>query len=150
MTQGDEPEPLEHWVFRAIRKQLDEGGLDRLTRALSAVQAATGSEEPIRADASLQGEGKVTGGVTVSPASAVIRLIPGTPMVSVGEAVHAIRSASPELAKEIETRTPQDAMLVLTRFMAFVAALQALLTLYQVVHGQPALPTQVVEIFNQT
>lgn len=146
---ADKPEPLEHVVFRIIREQLREGYLDRLIQVLSAVQAALGSGEPIHVNANLQGGGQVAGAVTVSPTPALIFVTPGTPEVSVSEAVSAIQSASPGLTNEIQNR-PQDVGKIIDLFVAFLTALMTLMTAYQIVHGQPVPQPQIVEFFNQT
>jgi hypothetical protein len=65
--------------------------------------------------------------------------------------VDAIRSASPELADEIQTRNPQDATQVINLFIALVNLLAALLALYVAQHpAAPVNPQQIVQIFDQS
>jgi hypothetical protein len=124
-------EPLEKLVARRIREQLDEGGLEGLTRGRIEAQA-----QEVRVFG-IQAAGEV-GFPEVKQAAPP------------GEALAVIESASPELANDVRSRSPQDITLALTLWSAFVQTLEFLVMLFQIVHGQPPTSVQINEIFNHT
>jgi hypothetical protein len=67
------------------------------------------------------------------------------------EVVDAIRSASPKLADEIQTRSPEDATQAINLFIALINLVAALVTLYIAQHpASPVTPQQVVQLFDQS
>jgi hypothetical protein len=159
---ADDTSRLEALVARLIQDTLaQEGGLEDLLRAVREVEesfpardgSGKGGGEPARVDAPPSGEGTLKGDVNVVVAptmTAVATLLPPEVVVIPDKAVDAIRSASPELAEEIQAGSSHDAMLLLTVFLALMALLQAAMQAYQILHPQAPTPPQIVEIFNQT
>ena len=143
----DQSEPLENLVARRIRDQLGAGGLDRLIQAQDAVA------QVIR-PASIP-SGAVVGTPTVIVGTGASQM---QPMQSSGighiserrmrDAVDSISAVDPELAKAFEGRGIQETMLILAAFTALMSVVQALLTVYQIVHPQPATPIQIQQIFD--
>jgi hypothetical protein len=68
----------------------------------------------------------------------------------VSEMTAAIESVSPKLARDLQSRSPQDISLAINIYMAIMQTLQLLLMVYQMVHGEPPSQEQVIQIFNQT
>jgi hypothetical protein len=65
--------------------------------------------------------------------------------------VEAVRSASPKLAKEIQIRSPRDAVAVINLFAALIQVLTALVTLYLALHpAAPVTPQQITQFFDQS
>lgn len=129
-------ESLEELVARRIAEQLDKGRLNELLNAASQqarAQPQLSGEGHLRAHVEIVGSGEV-GEVTNPP----------------GEMVAVIESASPELARDIRSRSPQDINLAINFFMAIMQTLQLLLMVYQIVHGEPPSQQQVIQIFNHT
>jgi hypothetical protein len=139
-------EPLEKLVARRIREQLGEGGLERLIEARRRIEAQT---QELQIEVGLEAAGEV------QPAPAELKLHGHTPEVKVqaalpGDVIAVIESASPELANDIRSRSPQDVNLAINFFLAITQTLQFLLTVYQIFHQQPPSQTQIIEIFNHT
>jgi hypothetical protein len=133
-------ESPEELVTRRIREQLGEGGLQRLIEAQAQLRIG------VTAEASA---------VVVRPSPAESKLHGHTPEVKVQPAqpddvIAVIESASPELANDIRSRSPQDVNLAINFFLAIMQTLQFLLTVYQIFHQQPPSQTQIIEIFNHT
>jgi hypothetical protein len=115
---ADETERLKALVARLIQDKLgQEGGLEELIQVLRAVEESfpardepdNGGGAPARVDAPLSGEGtlQVDAKVVVAPTmTAVATMLPPEVVVIPDKAVDAIRSASPELADEIQIRSP--------------------------------------------
>lgn len=164
---ADEPEPLRDMVRRLIRQELEQGGYDRLVEARQVVEASftlrvtpsLGSMTPAVPPGSpgISVTPRLSFDVGPKPTEQIIRPtgIPseeafGEPSVIPAEVVDAVRSASPALADEIQSRSSHDeVMLILTIFGIVVAALQTAMQAYQFFNPQAPTPTQVVQIFNQ-
>jgi hypothetical protein len=160
---ADETERLKALVARLIQDKLgQEGGLEELIQVLQAVEESfpardepgNGGGAPARVDASLSGKGTLQGDakVVVAPTvTAVATLLPPEVVVIPDKAVDAIRSAIPELADEIQARSPKDATQVINLFAALIQLLTALVALYIAQHpAAPVTPQQVVQFFDQS
>jgi hypothetical protein len=139
-------EPLEKLVARRIREQLGEGGLERLIDARRRIE---GQAQELQIEVGLEATGEV------QPAPAELKIHGHTPEVKVqaappGDVIAVIESASPELAGDLRSRSPQDINLAINLFMAIMQILQVALMLYQMVHGEPPSQQQVIQIFNHT
>lgn len=151
---AEEPESIDDLVARIIREQLEQGGLDRLLEVTKPyvatelnVNALVRGPKPAEVDAAPGGRGTLSGEAKV----VVIPVIKADGTVIPAEVVDAIRSASPELADEIQTRNPQDATQVINLFVALINLLAALLALYVAQHpAAPVTPQQVIQIFDQS
>jgi hypothetical protein len=133
----DEPlEPVKELVARRIREQLVEG---RLSELLDATFQQASAQLQVRVQLEAAGEVTATDVVGITDSATF-------------ELTHdlAIEAASPELAHDLQGRSPQDINLAINIFIAIMQLLQALLTVYQIVHGEPPSQQQVVQIFNQT
>ena len=149
-----EPESIEDLVARLVREQLEQGRLEWLIKAQRAVEASftlsvtprlNFDVGPKRVDGALGGEGTLGGEVTVVP------LIEAEATVIPAEVVNAIRSASPELADEIQARSPQDATQVINLYIALINLLAALLALYVAQHpAAPVNPQQIIQFFDHS
>jgi hypothetical protein len=160
---ADETEQLQALVARLIQDKLgQEGGFEDLLRAVREVEESfpardeSGNEggEPMRVDTPFAGEGTLKGevnAVVVPTMKAVATLLPPEAVVVPDKAVDAIRSAIPELADEIQARSPKDAAQVINLFAALVQLLTALVALYVAQHpAAPVTPQQVIQIFDQS
>lgn len=137
---ADEPNELERLVAQRIREQLGEGGLQRLIEAWRQIEAQV---EGGRLEAQVRPvEAQFGDSVGITDSADVV--------ISPDPAVLVLRGASPELAIDIEGRSPRDIKLAVDLYMAFLATLTALLALWSTFHQQPPNPTQIIEIFNQT
>lgn len=65
-------------------------------------------------------------------------------------AVLVLRSASPQLATDIQGRSQQDIRLAIDIYLAILQTLQVLLMLYQSLHRQPPTQIEIREILEQT
>ena len=144
---ADEPSELERLVAlvaQRIREQLEEeGGLQRLIEGRRQLEAQ------------LEASGRLEAGETTTSAEASpFDTIPagrasGTygwagSATGFAPAVLVLQTAAPNLAKDIEGRSPRDITLVVNLYMAFVTTLSVLLPLWQ----QPPNLTQIIDVFN--
>jgi hypothetical protein len=163
MVVADETEKLEALVARLIQDKLSqEGGLEALLRVVREVEESfpardepgTGRGEPVRVDTAFAREGTLTADakIVVAPTiTAVATLLPPDVVVVPDKTMDAIRSAIPELADEIQARSPRDRTAVINLFVALINLLAARVMLYVATHpAAPVTPPQIVEIFNQT
>jgi hypothetical protein len=147
---ADEPNELERLVAQRILEQLREGGLQGLIEAQKQLEAqmegAKRGEAALEVSVQLEADGHVetqsTDLVGITDSLDVV--------ISPGPAVLVLRGAAPELAIDIEGRSPQDINLAVNLYMAFVTTLGVLLQLWQMFHHQAPTQTQIIEIFNQT
>ncbi|MGE5693893.1 MAG: hypothetical protein ACM4D3_01250 [Candidatus Sericytochromatia bacterium] len=138
---ADQPNGLERLVAR-IREQVADGGLHRLIQARQEIEAQL--EGSGRIDAQLDRLEAYLEGGSVEPESS------GDVVMSPEPAVLVLRSASPQLATDIQGRSQQDIRLAIDIYLAILQTLQVLLMLYQSLHRQPPTQIEIREILEQT
>lgn len=145
---ADEPESIDDLVARIIREKLQQGRLDELfevTQMTLLNPNALRGPKPEPVEQFIRPAGIPSAEVVSEP------VIKADATVIPAEVVDAIRTASPELADEIQTRNPQDATQVINLFIALINLLAALLALYMAQHpAAPVTPQQVIQIFDQS
>ena len=151
---ADETERFKDLVARQIGEALRQGNLDGLIQAQRAAQASLhvppNLGEPAPVDAAFGGKGTLSAKVVVVPTMTVrATVLPPEVNAVSADVVEAIRAALPKLANDMQTSSPQVAMLLLTAFMTLMALLQTAMQAYQFFHPE-APPPPPIEIFNQT